>query len=47
MEHKISNNYVLEVPTLTIPEGSPECVAQMFPPLIKSIYDSFNGVNKE
>ena len=44
MEHKMADKYVLEVQTLRIPEGSPEWVAQMFPPLIRSIYDSFNGV---
>ena len=44
IEHKMADKFVLEVPTVTIPEGSPEWAAQMFPSLIKSIYDSINGV---
>ena len=43
IEHKMADKFVLEVPTVTIPEGSPEWAAQMFPSLIKSIYDSING----
>ena len=44
IEHKMADKFVLEVPTVTIPESSPEWAAQMFPSLIKSIYDSINGV---
>ena len=44
MTKKMAAEYKLEVPTLSIPNGSPECVSSMFPALIKSIYDTFNGV---
>ena len=44
MEHKIADKYVLKVPTITIPECPPEWISQMFPALIKSIYNLFNSV---
>ena len=44
MAKKMSTEYKLEVPILTIHSGSPEWVSSMFPALIRSIYDTFNGV---
>ena len=37
----------LEMPKIVIPDNSPEWVIEMFPTLIKSIYDTFNGKVKK
>ena len=43
MVHKMADEYILEMPKISIPDCSPEWVSTFFPALIKSIYDSYNG----
>ena len=39
----MADEYILEMPKISIPDCSPEWVSAFFPALIKSIYDSYNG----
>ena len=41
---KMASEYTIEPPVLTIPDSSPEWVSAMFPALIRSVYQGFNGV---
>ena len=43
MVHKMADEYILEMPKISIPDCSPEWVFAFFPALTKSIYDSYNG----
>ena len=47
MVNKMADEYILEIPNIAIPDCSPEWVSAMFPPLIKSIYESYNGTIRE
>ena len=43
----MADEYILEMPKISIPDCSPEWVSAFFPALIKSIYDSYNGTIKK
>ena len=47
MAAKMADEYVLKIPSVTFPEDSPEWVTTVFPALIKSIYETFNGMVKK
>ena len=47
MAAKMTDEYVLKIPSVTFPEDSSESVTTVFPALIKSIYETFNGMVKK
>ena len=47
MAAKMADEYVLKIPSVTFPEDSPQWVTTVFPALIKSIYETFNGMVKK
>ena len=42
--NKMLDEYQIKQPVLKIPDSSPEWVFEMFPALLQSVYDGFNGV---
>ena len=47
MATKMATDYMMDCPPLNIPKSAPEWAQEMFPVLINSIYEGFNGILKK